>query len=94
MNTASSSVPDSAVVVDGIVNVVDVAPPIAVKDPAPGASENHYRGAPQLDGLEADALNVALPGAVTVRFAGCCSIDGASEHAGALTVNVTSCGCR
>ena len=91
VNTASNFVPDSATVVAPVDSVVDVAPPIGVNEPAPGASDCHCTdGAAQFAGVEPAAVNVAAAGAVTVTPDGCVTIAGAAAHDGELTVNVTA----
>jgi hypothetical protein len=56
-----------------------VAPSIGENEGAPGACEYHCTvGTAQCSGIEASASNVALLGAVTVRLAGCSTIDGAA----------------
>src|ERR1700677_4889053 len=64
---------------------------MAVSEPAPGACEYHCTlDASQFAGVDADAVNVAVPGAVTVTPVGSVSTVGALEQGGALTVSVTA----
>jgi hypothetical protein len=76
VNTASYSVPDTAVVVAGVVYVSEVAPAIGVKPLAPGACDSHCTvGA----GLPlAAAVNVAVAPASTVVPTGCVVTAGAT----------------
>jgi len=71
VNTASYLVPDWLVLVAPVERLVEVAPVIAVKLLAPGASDCHCTvGAAQLLGVEPAAVNVAAAGAVTVLLPG------------------------
>ena len=94
LNTARNLSPDSEVFVSSIESVGEVAPDTfppetSFHEPPPSVETSHWiDGGPQFSGVEADALNVAVAGAVTVSFLGCAVIDGVAEHAGGLTVSV------
>ena len=91
VKTASSFVPLSAIVVGEIAKDVEFAPGIGDGEDAPGASENHCTvGGSQFAGLDADAENDAVAGAVTLWELGCSTIAGFAAHAGASTVKVTT----
>src|SRR5664280_1722344 len=89
VNTARNSCPDSEVLVGLIDSVCEVDTLLHDK---PWSVETFHwiAGGPQCSGVEADALNVAAPGAVTVSLWGCPMIAGFAEHGGASTVSVTA----
>jgi len=88
-NTARYRLPDNAVLVGEIVNVVDVAPERLVNVVPPSVDTCHCTvGAEQLGGVEPAAVKVTAAGAVTVTLAGCVVMLGAT-HAG-LTVSVAA----